>query len=120
MINTPLTFETILGAGAVTVFDKSRDILEIVSKTLEFLAEESCGKCVPCREGTVVLEEIVNRLLNGRGYRADITALEEISNAMMLSSLCGLGQGAPNSVVDTLQHFRSDYENRLATKGRVE
>ncbi len=119
MINTPLSFETILGAGAITVFDESRDILEIVCKTLEFLAEESCGKCAPCREGTTALVEILNTILNGGGRRRDIVGLEELSRAMMLSSLCGLGQGAPNPVIDTLQYFRADYESRLATKERV-
>jgi NADH-quinone oxidoreductase subunit F len=119
MINTPLSFETILGAGAITVFDESRDILEIVCKTLEFLAEESCGKCAPCREGTTALVEILNTILNGGGRRRDIVDLEELSRAMMLSSLCGLGQGAPNPVIDTLQYFRADYESRLATKEGV-
>ncbi|HEX9896784.1 MAG TPA: NADH-ubiquinone oxidoreductase-F iron-sulfur binding region domain-containing protein [Dehalococcoidales bacterium] len=119
MINTPLSFETILGAGAITVFDESRDILEIVCKTLEFLAEESCGKCAPCREGTTALVEILNTIRNGGGRRGDIVDIEELSRAMMLSSLCGLGQGAPNPVVDTLQYFRADYESRLATKEGV-
>lgn len=119
MIDTPLSFETILGAGAITVFDESRDILEIVSKTLVFLAEESCGKCAPCREGTTALVEILNTILNAGGRRRDIVDLEEISRAMMLASLCGLGQGAPNPVIDTLQYFRADYESRLATKEGV-
>ena len=119
MIDTPLSFETILGAGAITVFDESRDILEIVCKTLEFLAEESCGKCAPCREGTTALVEILNTILNGGGRRRDIMDLEGLSRAMMLSSLCGLGQGAPNPIIDTLQYFRADYESRLATKERV-
>ncbi len=119
LIDTPLSFETVLGAGAITVFDEGRDVLEIVHKTLEFLLEESCGKCVPCREGTTALYEIVNRLANLKGTRADIVSLEELSRAMMLSSLCGLGQGAPNPVLDTLQHFRADYEGRLVTKERA-
>lgn len=119
MVDTALSFETILGAGAVTVFDESRNVLEIVYKTLEFLAEESCGKCVPCREGTIALIGIMDRILNGEGMAADILSLEELSRAMMLSSLCGLGQGAPNPVIDTLQHFRADYEQKLVAKERV-
>jgi len=119
MVDTPLSFETILGAGAVTVFDESRNVLEIVYKTLEFLAEESCGKCVPCREGTIALIGIMDKILNGEGRAADILSLEELSRAMMLSSLCGLGQGAPNPVIDTLQHFRADYEQKLVAKERV-
>ena len=119
MVDNALSFETILGAGAVTVFDESRNVLEIVYKTLEFLAEESCGKCVPCREGTIALIGIMDKILNGEGMAADILSLEELSRAMMLSSLCGLGQGAPNPVIDTLQHFRADYEQKLVAKERV-
>ena len=118
MIDTPLSFETILGAGAVTVFDESRDVLEIVRMTLEFLAEESCGKCVPCREGTAALVGIMDKIMTGEGVRGDIQNLEELSRAMMLSSLCGLGQAASNPVMDTLQYFRTDYNRKLVTKER--
>ena len=113
MIDTPLTFETILGAGAITVFDESRDIIDIISRTIEFLAEESCGKCTPCREGTEVMVEILERFAKGEGMDKDIRLLEELSNAMMLSSLCGLGQAAPNPVLDSLQYFRGAYEARI-------
>ena len=116
MLDTPLSFEAILGAGAVTVFDESRDIVEVVYRTLEFLAEESCGKCAPCREGTEALVEILGRFTRGEGGNRDIAALERLSQAMMLSSLCGLGQAAPNPVVDSLQYFRDDYESRIREK----
>ena len=101
MIDTPLSFETILGAGAITAFNESRDVVDIVHKTLEFLAEESCGKCAPCREGTEALVEILGRFSRGEGESRDITILEQLSQAMMLSSLCGLGQAAPTSVMDS-------------------
>ena len=113
MIDTPLSFETILGAGAITVFDESRDIIDIVYRTIEFLAEECCGKCAPCREGTEVMVEILERFSCGEGVERDIGVLEELSSAMMLSSLCGLGQAAPDPVVDSLQYFRSAYESRI-------
>jgi len=113
MLSTPLSFETILGAGAITVFDESRDIINIVQRTLEFLAEESCGKCSPCREGTENIVEILGKFSSGEGTERDIKLLEELSNAMMLSSLCGLGQAAPIPVMDTLQHFRTDYESQI-------
>jgi len=116
MIDTPLSFETILGAGAITVFNESRDTIDIVHKTLEFLAEECCGKCAPGREGTEALVEILGRFSRGEGETRDITVVEQLSQAMMLSSLCGLGQAAPTSVMDTLQYFRDDYENRLREK----
>ena len=113
MIDTPLAFETILGAGAVTVFDESRDIIDIIYRTMEFLAEESCGKCAPCREGTEVMLEILGRFSSGEGTDKDIRTLEELSSVMMLCSLCGLGQAAPNPVMDSLQYFRSAYDNRI-------
>jgi NADH:ubiquinone oxidoreductase subunit F (NADH-binding) len=113
MIDTPLSFESVLGAGAITVFDESRDIIDILGKTIKFLAEESCGKCAPCREGTEVMAETMERLARGDGMEKDIKVLEELSETMMLCSLCGLGQAAPIPVVDSLEHFRGEYENRI-------
>lgn len=113
MIDTPLAFETILGAGAVTVFDESRDIIDLVYRTMEFLTKESCGKCTPCREGTQVMLEILRRFSNGEGTEKDIKNLQELSKVMTLTSLCSLGQAAPNSVMDSLQYFRSAYDNRI-------
>jgi len=113
MIETPLAFESVLGSGAVTVFDQSRDTLDFVSRTVEFLAEESCGKCTPCREGTEVMLEILGRLVSGDGQQEDIQTLEELSNVMALSSLCGLGQAASIPVMDTIKYFRNDYETRI-------
>ncbi len=112
-LDTSLSFETILGAGAVTVFNETRDIIDIVYRTLEFLAEESCGKCAPCREGTQVMVEILERFSKGEGLEKDITVLGELADTMMLASLCGLGQAAPIPVVDSLQHFRGTYDNRI-------
>ncbi len=113
IIDTPLTFETILGAGAVTVFDESRDVIDIVYRTMEFLAEESCGKCTPCRQGTEVMLEILRSFSQGEGLERNIRVLEELASVMMLSSLCGLGQAAPTPVIDSLQYFRSAYEERI-------
>jgi NADH-quinone oxidoreductase subunit F len=114
MLTTPLSFETVLGSGAVVVFDESRDVIDFVHRTVEFLNEESCGKCTPCREGTEVMVEIYSRLVDGEGAQDDIVQLEELSSAMMLSSLCGLGQAAPIPVLDTLKYFRNEYENRIS------
>ncbi|MBT9131797.1 MAG: NADP-reducing hydrogenase subunit HndC [Syntrophomonadaceae bacterium] len=113
MIDMPLAFESILGAGAIIVFNETRDIIDIVYRVMEFLAEECCGKCTPCREGTEVMVEILERFSRGGGLETDISLLEEVASAMMLSSLCGLGQAAPIPVVNSLQYFRSVYENRI-------
>jgi NADH:ubiquinone oxidoreductase subunit F (NADH-binding) len=113
-LDTPLSFETILGAGAITVFDKSRDIIDIVYRTLEFLAEESCGKCAPCREGTEAMVEILERFCKGKGLEKDIAVLGELADTMMLASMCGLGQAAPIPVMDSLQYFRDAYDQRIS------
>jgi NADH-quinone oxidoreductase subunit F len=113
-LETPLAYETILGSGAVMVFDESRDVIDFVYRTLLFLNEESCGKCTPCREGTEVMVEILGRLVNGEGMAEDMDVLEELSETMRLSALCGLGQSAPIPVLDTLRYFRQDYENRIS------
>ena len=113
MIDTPLAFETILGAGAVIVCDESRDVIDIVYRTMEFLAEESCGECTPCRQGTEVMKAILERFSRGEGLKKETKDLEDLSSAMVLSSLCGLGQAAPNAVIDSLQYFRDAYEDRV-------
>ncbi len=112
-IDTPLAFETVLGAGAVIVFNQSRDVVDIVHRTMEFLTEESCGKCTPCRQGTEVMFEILERFSRGEGLKRDIKDLEDLSSVMTLTSLCGLGQAAPNAVTDSLQYFRDAYESRV-------
>jgi len=114
MLDTPLSFETILGAGAVTVFNKSRDMIDMVYRTMEFLAEESCGKCAPCREGTEAMVEILGRFSKGEGLEKDITVLGELADTMMLASMCGLGQASPIPVMDSLKHFRGAYDNRIS------
>jgi NADH:ubiquinone oxidoreductase subunit F (NADH-binding) len=114
MLSTPLSYETVLGSGAVVVFDERRDVIDFVYRTMEFLNEESCGFCTPCREGTEVMMEILGRLVKGDGAQEDIGALEDLSNAMIASSMCGLGQTAAIPVLDTLKYFRNEYENRIS------
>ena len=114
MLSTPLAYETALGSGAVLVLNESRDVVDFVYRIMEFLNEESCGKCTPCREGTEVMMEVLGRLVNGEGREEDIGVLEDVSSVMMLSSLCGLGQTAPVPVLGTLKYFREAYENRIS------
>ncbi|MBW1784528.1 MAG: SLBB domain-containing protein, partial [Deltaproteobacteria bacterium] len=112
-IDLPLTYETALGSGAVMVMDRQRDILEVVHCALEFFAEESCGKCAPCREGTEVLLATLNRIREGNGVPGDLQAMEELGTVMQMSSLCGLGQSAPVPLLDSLKYYRSVYESRI-------
>ena len=118
MIDSVLAFEDVLGAGAIIVYDSSRDILEVLYRTMEFLAEESCGKCTPCREGTTVMCEMLERLYKGEGSESDISLLEELSSTMQIASMCGLGQSAPIPVVDSLNYFRDSYTNRISKNDR--
>ncbi len=113
MIDTPLAFEAVLGAGAVSVFDETKGIIDIVYQTLEFLSRESCGKCTPCREGTQVMLEILKKFSGEEGTEKDIKNLQELSKVMRLASLCSLGQAVPNPVMDSLRYFRSAYDDRL-------
>lgn len=113
MMDIPLSYETVLGAGAVTVFNQSRDVIEMMYRNTEFLGEESCGRCAPCRDGSEALLEILRKLTRGEGASEDIGALEDLSRVMSLSALCGLGQTASVPVMDTLQFFRKEYESRI-------
>lgn len=116
-LGVPLTYETALGSGAVMVMDHSRDILDVVYLALEFFAEESCGKCAPCREGTKVLLERFKRIQEGKGIAGDIQMMAELGQVMQMSSLCGLGQAAPIPLLDSLEHYGSVYESRMAQSG---
>jgi NADH:ubiquinone oxidoreductase subunit F (NADH-binding) len=113
MLDIPLSYETVLGSGAVTVLNHTRDMIDVVYQTMQFFAEESCGKCAPCREGTEAMLEILGRIVKGDGIAGDIEALEDLSEVMRLSSLCGLGQSAPSAVLDSLEHFPNEYEMRM-------
>ncbi|MFH1867756.1 MAG: NADH-ubiquinone oxidoreductase-F iron-sulfur binding region domain-containing protein [Candidatus Omnitrophota bacterium] len=108
-LDIAVSYETVLGAGAVIVFNKSRGAVEIAFKTMEFFYDECCGKCAPCREGTMVMLEILERLNNKKAAKADIKNIEALSNTMNITSLCGLGQTAPNVVVDTLKNYKDEY-----------
>lgn len=113
-LDMALTYEKALGSGAVTVMDNSRDIIDIIYLALEFFAEESCGKCAPCREGTEVLFGTLKRIRSGDGVFGDIEIMEKVGSVMQLSSLCGLGQSAPIPLLDSIKYYRHAYESRIA------
>jgi NADH:ubiquinone oxidoreductase subunit F (NADH-binding) len=112
-MDVSLSYEAVLGAGPVIVFDRSRDVVDIMYRTMEFFAEESCGKCAPCREGTQAMMETLGRIADGRGLRKDLKALEQLSSAMMLTSSCGLGQAAPVPIMDSLRYFSEEYDAHI-------
>lgn len=113
LIDTVLSFETMLGAGAVIVFNERRGVIDIAERTIDFFQEESCGKCTPCREGTKIIQRTLKKFKDKCAQKSDIKILEDAANIMMIASLCGLGQSAPNIVLDTLMFFKPEYEERI-------
>jgi NADP-reducing hydrogenase subunit HndC len=112
-IDIPLAYESVLGSGAVMVFNQTRDVIDAMYRNMEFLADESCGRCTPCRDGCEAMLDILGRLARGEGASEDIGALEDLSQVMSVSAMCGLGQSASLPLMDTLKYFRKDYKNRI-------
>lgn len=107
---------SIVGSGGMIVLDSDNCMVNIAKYFLNFTKTESCGKCVPCRIGTKRLLEILTRITEGRGVPGDIELLESLSNDIKNSSLCGLGQTAPNPILSTLRYFRDEYEAHIKYK----
>ena len=122
MLDLPVDYETlgqagsIMGSGGMIVMDEGTCMVDIARFFLEFIQEESCGKCVPCRVGTHRLLEILEGICDGRGKDGDIEELQELCEQIRRNSLCGLGQGAPNPVVSTLVHFMDEYKAHIYEK----
>ncbi len=121
-LDTPVDFESlaelgsIMGSGGMVVMDEDNCMVDIARFFLDFTVEESCGKCVPCREGTKRMLEILDRITKGKGNLEDIDRLENLSETITIASLCGLGQTAANPVISTLKYFRNEYEDHVDKK----
>ncbi len=107
---------SMMGSGGLIVMDENTCMVDIARFFLDFTKDESCGKCTPCRIGTTRMLEILTRLTEGKGEEGDIEKLEALALSIKASSLCGLGQSAPNPVLSTLQHFREEYEAHVRDK----
>ncbi len=114
-LDTPVDFDTltkagsIMGSGGMIVLDETDCMIDIAKFFMTFSADESCGKCTPCREGTKRMLEILERITQGRGVLEDLEKLRRLGTLMKKASLCGLGRAAPNPVLSTLEHFRDEY-----------
>jgi bidirectional [NiFe] hydrogenase diaphorase subunit len=102
-----------MGSGGMIVMDETSSMVDVARYFMEFCMSESCGKCVPCRVGTYQMHELLNKIAAGQGTAADLALLEELCEVVQMTSLCGLGQTAPNPVLSTLQYFRHEYEEKL-------
>jgi len=114
-LDIPVDFESLtavgsmMGSGGMIVLDEDDCMVNVAKFYMDFIVDESCGKCTPCRVGTKRMLEILEKITEGRGVEADLDELEQLSDVIVTTSLCGLGQSAPNPVTSTLQHFRDEY-----------
>ena len=121
-LDTPVEYESlgalgsIMGSGGMIVMDERDCMVNVAKYFLDFTKEESCGKCTPCREGTVRLLEMLEGITQGLGTSEDIDTLIEMSETIKDGSLCGLGQTAPNPVLTTIKYFRDEYEAHINQK----
>ncbi len=122
LIDTPIDYDNLIkigsmmGSGGLIVMDEDTCMVDLAKFFLEFTVDESCGKCAPCRIGTVRLLEILNKITDGNGELEDLDKLEELANYIKSASLCGLGQTAPNPVISTLRYFRDEYVEPIVNK----
>ena len=118
-LDTPVDYESltklgsIMGSGGMVAMDDTTSMVEIAHFYMEFCKDESCGKCVPCRTGTVQMHALLTKILDRRATAADLAKLEELCDMVRNTSLCGLGQTAPNPVLSTLRFFRQEYAELL-------
>jgi NADH:ubiquinone oxidoreductase subunit F (NADH-binding)/(2Fe-2S) ferredoxin len=108
-----LSLGSIMGSGGLIVMDKSSDMVDVARFFMEFCMDESCGKCVPCRVGTKMMHDLLQKICTNHATQIDLDRLEELADYVKECSLCGLGTSAPNPLLSTLRHFRDEYENRI-------
>ena len=122
LLDTPVDYDNLIaagsmmGSGGMIVMDEDNCMVDIARFYLDFIVDESCGKCAPCRIGTKRMLEILNRIVEGKGEEGDIEKLENLAETIKSTALCGLGQTAPNPVLSTIKFFRSEYEAHIREK----
>ena len=122
LLDLPVDYESLteagamMGSGGMIVMDDQTCMVDIAKYFLNFLRDESCGRCVSCREGTQRMWEIVKKITEGKGTEEDLAVLEEVAQACKDASLCALGQTAANPVLSTLRHFRHEFESHILDK----
>ena len=105
-----------MGSGGMIVMDENTCMVDVAKYFVNFLKDESCGKCTPCREGLIQMHKILTNICEGKGKKADISLLEELSETVIDSSLCQLGATAPNPILTTLRYFKDEYEAHINEK----
>jgi bidirectional [NiFe] hydrogenase diaphorase subunit len=119
LLDTPVDYDSlakigsIMGSGGMIVMDQDTDMVDVARYFMEFCMDESCGKCIPCRAGTVQMHRLLRHILEGSAGPDDLQKLEKLCDMVRNTSLCGLGQTAPNPTLSTLRYFRSEYESHV-------
>lgn len=122
LMDTPIDYDSLIsigsmmGSGGLIVMDEDNCMVDIAKFFLEFTVDESCGKCTPCRVGTKRLYELLTKITDGKATMEDLDRMEALCYSIKASSLCGLGQTAPNPVLSTLRYFRDEYEAHVRDK----
>ncbi len=122
LLDNPIDYESLskagsmMGSGGMIVMDDHTCMVDVAKYFLNFLQDESCGKCLPCRKGTQKLLEIITDITEGRGKLEDLETLEDLGKVIKDTSLCGLGQTAPNPVLATMRYFKKEYEDHIIRK----
>jgi ferredoxin len=122
LLDTPVDFETlakvgsIMGSGGMVVVDKDTCMVDIARYFIAFCRDESCGKCVPCREGLPLMSNILERITEGEGNAEDIEQLMVLGETIKNGALCGLGTSAPNPVLTSIRYFREEWEAHVIEK----
>jgi ferredoxin len=121
-LDTPVDYDSlgalgsIMGSGGMIVMDERDCMVNVAKYFIDFTKDESCGKCTPCREGTLRMMEMLEEITAGNGREGDIDKLARMSDLIKKTSLCGLGQTAPNPVLSTIRYFREEYEAHISAK----
>ncbi len=115
LLDTPVDYDSLtklgsmMGSGGMVVMDQNTNMVDVAQFYMDFCREESCGKCIPCRAGTVQMHEMLTKILKGKATLADLEKLEALCLMVKETSLCGLGMSAPNPILSTLRYFRDEY-----------
>lgn len=125
-LDTPVDYESltklgsIMGSGGLVIIDDSTKMPDFANFFMDFCMDESCGKCIPCRVGTVQIRKLLDKIIAGEGKPEDLDKLDKLCQVVKTTSLCGLGQSAPNPVLSTLKYFREEYDTLVQKKQTVE
>ncbi len=125
-LDTPVDYESltklgsIMGSGGLVIIDDSTNMPDFANYFMDFCVDESCGKCVPCRVGTVQIKKLLDKLIAGEGKPEDLEKLGNLCQLVKTTSLCGLGQSAPNPVLSTLKYFRNEYDTLVQPTQTIE